>query len=85
MPRKNNWGQWNDERAAFTARDTEGFSHDLKALGNHIKSLTVAAPKDAAGWPNTNALKVINQLRQDYIRFKAYQNLNSQPADTPQD
>lgn len=72
MPRltKDDWELWNKEREAFNSTETEGFTKDLAALEAHIRQLQKLAPKDSAGWPTANALRVIDQLQRDFGRIK---------------
>lgn len=71
------WGPWNEERAAFTSRDTQGFSKDLAALEAHIKKLQSICPKDKAGWPVGLALYHISKLTKQYNSIRNYlQSLN---------
>ena len=60
------------ERETFAARETRGFTDDLKALKEHILKLQNICPKDKAGWPVGNALSSIRQLQNDYNRFTRY-------------
>lgn len=72
MANKEDWEQWNHERANFSGRDTEGFTKDLKALKNHIRKLQEVCPKDKAGWPVGTALKVLDKLRKEHDRLHKY-------------
>lgn len=72
MPKREEWNAWHEEREAFLARDSAGFTQDLKALEEHIKKLTEICPKDAAGWPVGTALNHIIKLTKGYNLFKEY-------------
>jgi hypothetical protein len=63
------WKLWHEERQAFAARETEGFTKDLEALKEHILRLQAVAPKDNAGWPVTTALISLDKLKREYDRF----------------
>lgn len=67
---KKDWELWKAERKDFVQRESEGFTKDLAALETHIKAIQEFAPKDAAGWPVSAALRVIEQLQRDYHRIK---------------
>lgn len=69
------WELWEKERTYFKARETEGFTKDFAALEAHIKRLQEVAPKDKAGWPVGQALKVIDQLQRDFHRIQTLFNL----------
>lgn len=74
MPKqtKEDWDAWLNERERWREYDSQGYQQDIKALEQHIATLLKVAPKDKAGWPNLNALDVINLLRKDLARAKAF-------------
>lgn len=72
MPEPMDWSIWDEERQAFAARDTEGFTKDLAALEAHIKVLREVCPKDKAGFPVMTAVFHIDWLTQECNRFKSY-------------
>ena len=72
MTLKDDWLLWNREQASFAARETEGFTKDVKALHDHIMELQRVCPKDNAGWPVRTALSYLDRLRSDYDRFQRY-------------
>lgn len=69
------WIPWNHLRKDFLTRDSMGWEADIEALTLHIKQLVEAAPKDKAGWPNHNALEVINKLRLELHSAKVWAGL----------
>jgi len=69
---KNGWEAWQEEREDFLARETEGFTKDLRALKQHIRTLGKVCPKDEAGFPVQTALIHIDRLTKEYNRFKTY-------------
>ena len=58
---KVDWKAWNEERKRFAKRGTQGFTADLEALEQHIKTLREICPKDKAGYPHNTALMVLNE------------------------
>jgi len=82
---KADWTSWHLERSRFLARDTEGFTKDLKAFEQHIKNLTELSPKDTAGFPVGQALFHIDKFHAEYNRFKKYLEINSSLKQTSQD
>lgn len=76
MLKVKDWTAWHEERKRFQARDTQGFTKDLKAFEQHIKNLTQVCPKDAAGWPVGTALYHLDILQKEYDRFKEYLELS---------
>ena len=69
---KDDWKAWNKERERFARRETQGFSGDIKALEQHIKTLREICPKDTAGYPHSTALTILNELQQRVDAAKKY-------------
>jgi len=69
---KDDWKAWNEERKRFAKRETQGFSGDIKALEQHIKTLREICPKDTAGYPHSTALTILNELQQRVDAAKEY-------------
>lgn len=76
------WEKWHIERQSFAKRDTTGFKTDLQALHAHILKLQELAPKDAAGWPHTTALRYLTQLQAQYDKAKRYLETFTIPKET---
>jgi len=66
------WKAWNDERQRYSDYDTQGLEADIKALEAHIRVLQEVAPKDKAGWPDSNALQVIDKLKENLLLGKTW-------------
>lgn len=69
---KDDWKDWKEERKRFAKRETQGFSGDIKALEQHIKTLREICPKDTAGYPHSTALTILNELQQRVDAAKKY-------------
>ncbi|GAJ10241.1 unnamed protein product [marine sediment metagenome] len=74
MPRitKDDWKAWREERQSFAKREAQGFTTEIKALEQHIKTLREICPKDTAGYPHTRALMVLDELQQRVDEAKRY-------------
>ncbi|GAI66262.1 unnamed protein product [marine sediment metagenome] len=69
---KDGWKAWYEERKRFAKRETQGFTGDIKALEQHIKTLREICPKDSVGYPHTTALEVLTELQQRVDEAKRY-------------
>jgi len=69
---KDDWKAWNEEKKRFAKRETEGFTAEIKALEQHIKTLRDICPKDTAGYPHNRALMELNKLQQRVDEAKRY-------------
>ncbi|MBA7524810.1 hypothetical protein ES705_16954 [subsurface metagenome] len=69
---KDDWKAWKEERKLFARREASGFTSEMKALEQHIKTLREVCPKDGAGYPHTRALMVLDQLQQRLDEAKRY-------------
>ncbi len=74
MPRitKDDWKKWQEERERFAKHETQGFTGDIKALEQHIKTLREVCPKDSADFPHLRALTVLNELQERVDAAKRY-------------
>lgn len=74
MPRitKDGWKAWNEEKKRFAQRGAQGFTAEIKALEQHIKTLREVCPKDTAGYPLVRALMVLNGLQERVDEAKRY-------------
>jgi len=69
---KDDWKAWDEEKKRFAKRETQGFTGDIQALEQHIKTLREVCPKDAAGYPHSTALWYLNRLQQRVDEAKKY-------------
>lgn len=69
---KEDWQAWHEEINRYKNRETEGLTRDLEALEAHIKKLREVAPKDKAGYLQTNALIYLNTLQNRLDGVKTY-------------
>jgi len=69
---KDDWKAWNEERKQFAKREAQGFTAEIKALEQHIKTLREICPKDTAGYPTGKALWELNKLQQRLDEVKRY-------------
>ena len=69
---KDDWKAWREERKQFAKREAQGFTAEIKALEQHIKTLREICPKDTAGYPHTRALFELNKLQQGLDEAKRY-------------
>ncbi len=69
---KDDWKAWNEEKKRFAKRETEGFTAEIKALEQHIKTLREVCPKDTAGYPHSTALWYLTGLQERVDEAKRY-------------
>ncbi|GAI67759.1 unnamed protein product [marine sediment metagenome] len=69
---RDEWKKWQEERKRFAKNETKGFTGDIKALEQHIKTLREVCPKDVTGYPHTTALMVLDELQQRVDAAKRY-------------
>jgi len=72
MTNKADGKAWNEERQRFQELEPQGFEIDIANLTKHISKLQEVAPKDRAGWMNTNALEAIEKLKADLTKAKVW-------------
>ena len=72
MANAEEWTEWNEERKRFQDLETQGYAQDITTLEAHIKKLQEVAPKDKAGWMNSNCLYVVGTLTNELKRAKTF-------------